>query len=94
MEGRPVVDAPLDVAALVFCVHRVYGALGEGVSLGVARRSFSKCCYFTKPTIRPLGPGRLIRDISVNPAAFIQRVVLGLAVTGAGVGTDQHVQGE
>ena len=30
--------------------------------------------YFTNPTIRSLGPGRLIRRTSANPAAFIQSV--------------------
>ncbi len=28
--------------------------------------------YFARPTIRPLGPGSLIRDMSANPAFFIQ----------------------
>jgi hypothetical protein len=30
--------------------------------------------YFTRPTIKSPGPGRLIRHTSVKPAAFIQRV--------------------
>jgi hypothetical protein len=29
--------------------------------------------YFARPTIRSLGPGSLIRDMSANPAFFIQR---------------------
>ena len=38
--------------------------------ISMTLRSF----YFADPTIRLLGPGRLIRHTSVKPAAFIQLV--------------------
>jgi hypothetical protein len=37
--------------------------LAVGQSIGI---------YFARPTIRSLGPGSLIRDMSANPAFFIQ----------------------
>jgi hypothetical protein len=43
-------------------------------SIKIDLNNFSHKLYFTRPTIRSLGPGSLIRFTSVNPAAFIHDV--------------------
>lgn len=45
------------------CFVKIPSSLGRGQSIGI---------YFARPTIKSLGPSNLIREMSANPAFFIQ----------------------
>ena len=64
-DSRAMRDKNLDCPP----VFRTTFMLSEGY-ISMTLGSF----YFADPTIRLLGPGRLIRHTSVKPAAFIQLV--------------------
>ena len=77
--GGDIESVPFHASPVIRSVNRIKVALklfGDVIPycIEVNGGVVSHMLYFTRPTIKLLGPGSLIRCTSLSPAAFIQPV--------------------